>query len=139
VTVRRDPKKMWIRWLKFNAVGGIGIGVQLAILAAFKSSLHVNYLLATALAVEVAVIHNFLWHERFTWADRAGGRSLLRFAKFNLTTGAFSIFGNLAAMKLLVGVLGLPSLAANGIAIVACSIVNFVVSNRVVFHTECKH
>jgi hypothetical protein len=59
------------RWLKFNAVGGIGIGVQLAALAILKSVLHVDYLAATASAVEAAILHNFFWHERFTWADRA--------------------------------------------------------------------
>src|SRR5207237_8971860 len=58
------------RWLKFNAVGGIGMLVQLGTLAVLTNGLRVNYLLATALAVEAAVIHNFLWHERFTWADR---------------------------------------------------------------------
>jgi putative flippase GtrA len=35
-----------------------------------KSELHFPYLAATALAVEAAVVHNFFWHERFTWADR---------------------------------------------------------------------
>jgi putative flippase GtrA len=59
-----------LRWLKFNAVGAIGIGVQLAVLVGLKSGLHLSYLLATALAVEAAVVHNFLWHERYTWADR---------------------------------------------------------------------
>ena len=61
-----------MRWLKFNLVGGIGIAVQLLILVVLKAGLHFNYLIATALAVEIAVIHNFLWHERFTWADRSG-------------------------------------------------------------------
>jgi putative flippase GtrA len=124
------------RWLKFNAVGGIGIGVQLAVLAVLKSGLHLDYLLATGLAVEAAVIHNFMWHERYTWADRRGGKSLLRLAKFNLSTGVFSILGNLAAMRLLVGVFGLPYLPANGITIAACSVVNFIVSDRVVFEPE---
>jgi putative flippase GtrA len=57
------------RWLKFNLVGGIGIAVQLLTLVALKNGLHLDYLIATALAVETAVLHNFLWHERFTWAD----------------------------------------------------------------------
>lgn len=121
------------RWVKFNVVGGIGIAVQLVVLAALKSGLRLDYLLATWLAVEAAVIHNFIWHERFTWADRASGGGMLRLAKFNLTTGAFSILGNLAAMKLLVGIVGLPYLAANGITIAACSVVNFLVSDRIVF------
>jgi putative flippase GtrA len=80
-----------VRWLKFNAVGAIGIVVQLAAPAILRSALHLNYLLATALAVEAAVIHNFLWHERFTWPGREKSSSLSRFAKFNLTTGALSI------------------------------------------------
>ena len=63
------------RWLKFNLVGGMGIAVQLLMLVVLKSGLHIHYLVATALAVEAAVVHNFLWHERFTWADRPGPAS----------------------------------------------------------------
>jgi putative flippase GtrA len=60
-----------VRWCKFNLVGGIGIGVQIAALFwCLKSIFHFNYLAATAFAVEAAVMHNFVWHEQFTWADR---------------------------------------------------------------------
>jgi putative flippase GtrA len=130
----RDPWRLVVfRWLKFNAVGAIGIAVQLTALAGLKSGLHLHYLLATALAVEAAVVHNFLWHERFTWADRPAGRGFLRFLKFNLTTGAFSILGNLALMKLLVGFAHMNYMAANIMTIAACSLVNFLVSDRFVF------
>jgi putative flippase GtrA len=63
------PSK-FVRWCKFNFVGGIGIMVQFAVLFLVKRILHVNYLAATAIAVEAAVVHNFVWHEQFTWADR---------------------------------------------------------------------
>ena len=59
------------RFFKFNLVGGLGIVMQLAMLYLFTSLLRINYFLGTALAVEVAVLHNFIWHERFTWADRS--------------------------------------------------------------------
>jgi putative flippase GtrA len=124
------------RWVKFNVVGGVGIAVQLAALAGFRSALHLDYRLATAFAVEAAVIHNFFWHQRFTWVDRPEGKtgkSLLRLARFNLTTGALSILGNLAAMQVLVGIFGMAYLVANAVAIAACSIVNFLVSDRFVF------
>jgi len=121
-----------VRWLKFNLVGGIGIAVQLLALVLLKAALHVNYLVATALAVETAVIHNFLWHERFTWADRTGA-GFTRFLKFNLTTGLFSIGGNLLLMKLLVDFGHMNYLPANGIAITSCSVVNFLVSDGYVF------
>jgi putative flippase GtrA len=123
-----------IRWLKFNLVGGIGIVVQLAVLTALKSGLHFNYLLATSLAVETAVIHNFIWHERFTWKDREKTTSSsIRFTKFNLTNGLLSIAGNLLVMKLLAGFFHFNYLAGNLIAITLCSLANFLVSDRFVF------
>jgi len=86
--------------------------------------------------VEAAVIHNFLWHEHYTWADRAAGKGFERFVRFNLTTGALSIAGNLALMKLFMDIAGLPYLVANGTAIAVCSIANFLVSDRFVFRRE---
>lgn len=71
-----SPRAALLRWLKFNAVGGLGIGVQLATLALLETALHLGYLPATALAVETAVLHNYLWHERYTWADRTAGNRL---------------------------------------------------------------
>jgi putative flippase GtrA len=128
-TRRRSTAK---RWLKFNLVGGIGIGVQLLVLIVLKTVLHLDYMIATALAVEIAVVHNFLWHERFTWADRAGA-GFTRFLKFNLTTGLSSIAGNLLLMKLLVGLGHMNYVSANGITITAFSAINFLVSDGFVF------
>ncbi|MGD0568107.1 MAG: GtrA family protein [Candidatus Sulfotelmatobacter sp.] len=125
-----------LRWLKFNAVGVLGIGLQLAVLFALKSGLHLNYLPATALAVEAAVVHNFLWHERYTWADRvqpSWRHSLPRLLRFNLSTGGVSILGNLALMKVMVGWGQMNYLVANGVAIALCSLANFLVSDGWVF------
>lgn len=126
-------KENWVRWWKFNAVGAMGIVVQLATLTLLKIGLHLNYLFATALAVEAAVMHNFLWHERYTWADRESNSRFVRFAKFNLGNGAISILGNLGIMRVLVGAVGLNYLAANALSIAGCSLLSFVVSDRLVF------
>jgi putative flippase GtrA len=125
-----------LRWLKFNLVGGIGIAVQLGALVFLRSVLHLDTLLATGLAVETAVIHNFLWHERYTWADRpATGafQSLARLVTFNASNGAVSLVGNLVIMRALVGGLGMNYVVANLIAVAACSAVNFLLSDRLVF------
>lgn len=122
------------RWLKFNTVGAIGIAVQLAALAVLKSLLHVEYLWATALAVETAVLHNFVWHERWTWKGRVEKKGVLvRLARFNLTTGAISILSNLIFMRLLVGQLHMQYLVANLLSIAATSIANFLLSELFVF------
>jgi len=136
---RRSLRTSWVRWLKFNAVGGVGIVVQLAALTVLASSLHLNYLWATALAVEMAVIHNFMWHERFTWADRVHVsmvESAVRLLKFNVTTGAVSILGSLLLMKFFVEVAHLHYLVANLGTIATCSLANFLVSDRFVFQGQ---
>jgi|SoiMethySBSTD1v2_1073268.scaffolds.fasta_scaffold264948_3 putative flippase GtrA len=124
------------RWLRFNVVGLMGVAVQLAVLALLMRGFRWNYLVATVVAVECAVVHNFLWHERFTWGDRHHPhikRRLLRFLRFNIANGLVSIAGNMAFMYVLVGKLRVPFLAANLIAIAACALINFFLSDRVVF------
>ena len=163
-----------MRWCRFNVVGGIGIMVQFAALFVLKSVLHFNYLFATVVAVEAAVVHNFVWHEQFTWADRVKTertkldrskldrtmidgaqmnqtktdrttadrihslrrRSLLRLLRFNLTTGAVSILGNLALMKVMVGQGHMNYLLADAVAIILCSLANFLVSETWVFAAD---
>jgi putative flippase GtrA len=138
---QESQKHTLLRWVKFNAVGGIGIVVQLAAMAVLRSWLKLDYLLATGAAVEIAVIHNFLWHERYTWADRPARRpvqSLVRLAKFNASNGTVSIVGNLLLMRLLVGELKFNYVASNLLAIVVCSLVNFLLGDRFVFDAETK-
>lgn len=120
-------------WLKFNAVGAIGIVVQLAALAILHSLLHMEYLLATALAVEIAVLHNFIWHQRWTWADRSGTTTAARLMRFNVSAGAVSIAANLLFMRLLVGQFHVQYLLANLSSIAAASLANFLLSDLLVF------
>lgn len=146
----RKTTSTLIRWCKFNFVGGIGILVQFAALFFLKSVLHFNYLTATAIAVEAAVVHNFVWHEQFTWADRtlrlststseqpAWRQSLTRLLRFQVANGAVSILGNLALMKVMVGEGHMNYLVANAIAIALCSLANFLVSDEWVFGEPCK-
>ncbi len=128
----------YLRLLKFSLVGAMGIAVQLGALAAL-TAIKMNYLLATALAVEAAVIHNFLWHQRFTWADRArsGMRdSLPALFRFHLSNALISVVGNLLLMKLLVGGFSLPVLRANIATIAVCFVANFLASDHWVFLTS---
>jgi putative flippase GtrA len=122
--------------LKFNAVGAMGIVVQLTALVIFDSGLKLNYLVATALAVETAVLHNFIWHERWTWVERtrlSHSDVFSRLLRFNFTTGAISILGNLLFMRVFVGWVHLPYVLGNMLSIASCSLLNFVVSDQFVF------
>jgi putative flippase GtrA len=105
------------RWPAFAAVGVAGYAVQLAALAGFVNAAGWPYPLATILAVELAVAHNFWWHERWTWADRTvgGGNLLERLARFHASNGVVSVGGNLLATMLMVEWLGLDAIVAGAV------------------------
>jgi putative flippase GtrA len=120
----------WIRWAKFNLVGAMGVAVQLASLALFNKLAPGHYLCAAAAAIELTLLHNFTWHLLYTWRDRRDRSTLLsQLVRFHLSNGLVSMTGNLSLMRLLVHATHLPLLAANCIAILCCSAVNFILSN----------
>ena len=91
-----------LHWIKFNVVGVGGFALQAGALFVLTHTTHsISYLAATALAVELAVLNNFVWHQLWTWKDRPSLTpiaTLRRLAKFNITTGLVSIAGNLVFM-----------------------------------------
>jgi putative flippase GtrA len=129
------------RWAKFNAIGALGFCIQLSALWFFIVALKLTSLVATALAVETAVVHNFVWHQFLTWKDRSSEKRydwLKRLFAFNLTNGAVSLAGNLFFAWLIVGRQRIWLLAANLFAIAVCSLINFVLSDRLIFRTAAN-
>lgn len=130
------------RWAAFYSVGALGFLVQLASLYVLVQGLGLHFLAATAIAVEAAVLHNFVWHEHWTWADRrqhARGAMPGRLARFHLANGAVSMGGNLVAMKILVDFCGMNCMLANGIAVAASSVLNFLAGDLFVFPRIAAH
>lgn len=123
---------MLVRWGKFNLVGAAGMVVQLGSLAAINRIAPGHYLAATAAAIEITLLHNFVWHLKYTWRDRSGGRAG-QLARFHLSNGAVSLGGNLLLMRLLVGGAHLPLLAANAVAVLVCSVANFCLGHSWAF------
>ena len=67
-----------IRWCKFNVVGAMGMAVQLGSLALLNRLTEGHYLVATAVALELTLVHNFVWHLHYTWRDRRDQSALAR-------------------------------------------------------------
>ena len=126
-----------LHWIKFNLVGVIGFLLQTsALFIITHSAPQVSYLEATAAAVELAVLNNFVWHQRWTWRDRPTSttrETLRRLLKFNLTNGLFSMSGNLIFMAIFVGRLGVPVGPANLASVATCSLVSFILADRITF------
>jgi putative flippase GtrA len=123
-----------VRWCKFNLVGAIGMVLQLATLAALNRLWAGHYLLATAVALEITLVHNFVWHVHYTWRDRRNDSArMVQLMRFHVSNGLVSAVGNLALMRVLVGEAHFPVLAAMAIAILCCSIANFFMGHEWVF------
>src|SRR5438309_208704 len=85
-----------------DLVGTASLVAGIAASVALTSVVHVSWLSATAAAAELSIIHNFFWHERWTWKDRREFRGfsvLAKFARFNVATGIVGVGGNLPSWR----------------------------------------
>jgi|SRR5271166_3014847 len=126
-------------WLRFNAVGIAGVMVQLSALWLLVNVAHLEYLVATVCAVEVALLHNFVWHEAWTWRGLARRDRWRRLRRFHLSSGFLSIAGNTLFTWCFKQSLGLPLLTANIAAIAVTSLLNFAVASWWVFDSRATH
>lgn len=121
------------RWIRFNVVGLMGFALQTVTLWALIHWSGLPASVSVAIAVLVAVTHNFLWHERYTWRDRPRSERTRRWLSFNASTGVVSLITNVGITMIVMTLTGLPVLPANIIAVVSASLLNFVISDRLVF------
>jgi putative flippase GtrA len=134
---------MGVRFLRFNVVSVLGIGVRLLAAWAFVNGLGLHYLVGTTLAIEVSILHNFFWHLHWTWGpaeSERGGRDeaqrnhiFFRCVAFHASNGLVTFLGALVLMPFLVGSLGLHHLVANLIAVCFTGLLNFFLGDRLVF------
>lgn len=89
---------------------------------------------ATLAAVATAIVHNFLWHVSWTWADRQSEASIVAlFTRFSAANGLVSLAGNAVLTTVLVERVGTGIAAASLIAIAACAILNYTLADLLVF------
>jgi len=119
----------------FIVVGAVGFLAQIGAIALLTMTAGWGYAPSTAIAVEIAVLHNFLWHERWTWRDRTdpGGSVVVRLFKFQVSNGLTSLAGNLVLMTVLVGFFQLNPVVGNLVSVIVISALNFLMADRWVF------
>jgi dolichol-phosphate mannosyltransferase len=61
------------RFARFAAVGASGVAVNLSALALLAGALGLHEVLASALAIEVSILWNFVLNDAFTFRDRNAG------------------------------------------------------------------
>ena len=118
-------RTLLVRMGKFLVVGGLGTLVNTGILIIFYHLLHLALVVASALATELAIGHNFLWNDHWTFGRR--GMSLHRFVRFNVVSlGGQCV--TVVTLWMLVGYARLHFVVANLIGIGLAVIWNFAVN-----------
>jgi len=120
------------RFLKFCLVGGSGVLVNMGLLWLLTEAGGLFYLASSAVAVECAIINNFIWNDVWTFRDRraAGWRArLCRLARFNLVSLA-GLGINIVVLWLFTDQLGVYYLLSNLAGIAAATMWNFLVNSR---------
>jgi putative flippase GtrA len=124
------------RWGRFLLSGLVGFFCQVTALWLLVSLTTMHYAVATVFAVEIAIVINFILHERWTWADRTGtGGAFGRLIQFNALTGLTSIVGGVVVTALFVENFGMHAVPANVLSVVLLGIVNFVGADTLVFRS----
>jgi putative flippase GtrA len=124
------------RFGRFSLTGAFGAALQLLLFDLLMKRFHLREAAAAAVAVELVVLNNFYWHERFTWADRGVaslGQRAERLWRFHATNGLISLAGNALLVHFLVGRLKAPALPSAVAAIAACAPANFLLADRWVY------
>jgi dolichol-phosphate mannosyltransferase len=115
---------------RFLTVGLAGLLVNSLLLWLLVETAHLHPLVASIIASEAAIVHNFLLNDRWTFRAQSRQHSpLKRLARFNgVALGGMLV--TVALLTVLVTSLRLDLLAANVVAVGAATLWNYVVNSR---------
>lgn len=118
------------RAFRFALVGLIGVFINSAILWFVVTLTPLPLFVASGIATEATIIHNFLLNDRWTFRDRAGQvPRVIRLMRFN-SVALGGIVITISVLVALTGWLGLPLLAANLLAIASATLWNYLINSR---------
>ncbi|HOR03139.1 MAG TPA: GtrA family protein [Candidatus Syntrophosphaera sp.] len=102
--------------ISFHLIAWVGTLVNLAVLWLTHGVLKIPLMFAGAIAIEVAIIHNFTGHYFITWKDRVSRSPksyFLLLLRYNIVTASIDFVINLGILWLLTHFLGVHYMVAN--------------------------
>lgn len=124
------------RFARFSLAGVLGGALQVLLFDLLIKCVHLPGVAATPIAVELVLLNNFFWHERFTWRDRDPAGTLqraVRLWRFHAGNALVSLAGNTGLTYVLVELLKAPVLPSAAAAIAVCAPINFLLADRWVY------
>ncbi|MBO8152410.1 MAG: hypothetical protein DRP91_09285 [Candidatus Neomarinimicrobiota bacterium] len=128
--------------IKFQFVAWLGTLVNLGSLWLLHGIFDLPLSIAGAIAIELAILHNFTWHYFLTWNDRVHftlGDFFGRLYKYNILTASIDFLINLGTLYSLNKFFGVHYLLADIIGMSAGPIFKFLVNEFVIFRKSVAH
>lgn len=123
------PGVGWRRIVRFGLVGAGGVVVNMGLLWFLVQKAGLPPAPGALCSANLAMVHNFLWHDAVTWGDRrARPQWWQRFWRFWVTSWV-GIVLNVLTLQLLVALFGVHYLLANGVGIAAAATWDFIVNH----------
>lgn len=129
------------RILSFQFIGWIGTAVNLAVLWLCYDVLDWPLLVSGALAIEVAIIHNFVWYYFWTWNDRVVYTLrdfLTLFVRYNIFTAAIDFFIRLGILWVLTEYFGIHYIISDIAGMFIAPLLKYITNDAYIFNTEPK-
>jgi putative flippase GtrA len=127
------------RILKFQMVAWIGTLINQGVLWLLKGQFEIPIAIASACAIELAIIHNFTWHYFVTWRERVSGTFgdyFIRLLKYNTVTASIDFVCNLSVLLILTHYTNLHYLLANPLGMLAGPIFKFLANEFIIFRKK---
>jgi dolichol-phosphate mannosyltransferase len=137
--MENDKKNLLFRLIKFGIVGTSGIFVNQGILLLCVEKFDIDYRIASLMAIETAIVSNFILNYHWTWKDRKAKKikeKATAFLKFNTTSFVTAFLLNWITLVFLTEFVGLQYKISNLVGIFFAAGVNFFVSNFWVFRKK---
>ncbi|WP_409341994.1 GtrA family protein [Paenibacillus sp. MBLB4367] len=129
-----------LQFLKFNIVGLLNTGIDMAVFFAL-TGLGVGYILAQTLSYACGMLNSYLWNRNWTFRQAGGSagnhpkserKQIVRFIVLNGATLLLSI----GLLYVLVTRMGMPAGLGKIVATACTLVVNFAGSRLWVFHSQ---
>ena len=118
-------------------VSWVGMGVNTLCLYLFKGVWRIPIIPASLMAIEIAIVHNFVWYRYWAWGDRTEAGSRPPFFRqlviYNAATGLVDLTVNVSILWLLYKVFGVHYLIANIIGMILGPFFKFWINEKLIF------
>jgi putative flippase GtrA len=132
-------KHMLTKMVRFQLVALGGSLINFGCLWLCHGKLQLDLLPAAAIAIELAIIHNYSWHFFITWKHRVKRQFsiyIIKLLKYNILTASIDFYVSLGILSLLVSHINIHYLIANSLAMTAGFLIKFILNETIIFKRE---